>query len=107
MVMGTMRQIVATGTISNMQTPGATETTAATDDLILHVKTTGTATTVTLTDPGTTPAGSVATNPTITLASTEERFIYCQQALGAAATGLVTAAFSGALTGVTAEWLRS
>jgi hypothetical protein len=106
MAIPALKQIVAAGTISAMAVPLASETILATDDLILHLKTTGTATTVTFTDPGQTPSGSAATNPTVTMASTEERFIFVQATLAAPATGLIAAAFSGALTGVTAEWLR-
>jgi hypothetical protein len=94
------------GTISAMAVPLASETVAPIDDLILHIKTTGTVTTVTFTDPGLTPAGSVATNPAVTMGATEERFIYVSASLANPATGLISVGFSGALTGVTGEWLR-
>lgn len=106
MAIPALKQITAAGITSAMAIPLATETIAATDDLILHIKTTGTATNVTLTDPGSTPSGSVATNPVIAVGATAEMFIYVQQTLASPSTGLITAAFSGALTGVTAEWLR-
>lgn len=107
MAMAALKQIVAGGTISVMtNTPLGTETIAATDDLILHIKTTGTATTVTFVDPGTTPSGSAPTNPAVVMAATEERFFFVQATLASPSTGLITAQFSGALTGVTAEWLR-
>lgn len=106
MAIPALKQITTAGAISAMAVPLASEVIAATDDLILHLKTTGTATTVTFTDPGLTPSGSVATNPAVVMAATEERYIYVQATLANPATGNITAAFSGALTGVTAEWLR-
>lgn len=106
MALPALKQITALGTISAMAVPLASETIAANDDLFLHLKTTGTATTVTFTDPGTTPSGSVPVNPAVTMASTEERFIFVPATLASVTTGLIAAAFSGALTGVTGEWLR-
>jgi hypothetical protein len=106
MAIPAQKQIVAAGTVSAMAIPLATETIAATDDLILHIKTTGTATNVTFTDPGLTPSGSVATNPVVAVGATSEVFIFVQSTLANPTTSLITAAFSGALTGVTAEWLR-
>lgn len=96
----------ATGTVVGMVVPSASETIAPIEDLVLHLKTTGTATTVTFTDPGTTPSGSVAANPTVVMGATDERLIYVPQSLTNPATGLIAVAFSGALTGVTGEWLR-
>ena len=106
MAIPAMKQITATGTVSVMAIPLATETVPANDDLFLHIKTTGTATNVTFTDPGVTPSGSVATNPVVAVGATSEVFIFVQSTLANPTTGLITAAFSGALTGVTAEWLR-
>jgi hypothetical protein len=99
----------ATGIVVAMVVPSATETIAPVvgGALILHLKTTGTTTTVTWTDPGTTPAGSAAMNPTVVMGATDERFIYVQASLASLSTGLITAAFSGAMTGVTGEWLRA
>jgi len=94
------------GTVSAMAVPLSSETVAPADDLILHIKTTGTTTTITWTDPGTTPSGTAAAVLAIAMASTEERFIRVPQTL-AGSNGLVAVAFSGALTGVTGEWLTS
>jgi hypothetical protein len=56
MAMGAMQQITALGTSTNMQTPNSSESTAAIDDLILHVKNaSGASINVTITDPGLTP----------------------------------------------------
>lgn len=97
----------ATGTVVAMAIPLASETVAHPGGvLILHLKTTGTATTVTWTDPGTTASGSVATNPTATMGATDERMIYVPATL-TNSSGVIAAAFSGALTGVTGEWLRA
>jgi hypothetical protein len=94
------------GTISVMGTPLSSETVAPDDDLILHIKTTGTATTITWTDPGSTPSGTLAAVSAQVMATTEERFIRVPQSL-AGSNGLIAVAFSGALTGVTGEWLRA
>jgi hypothetical protein len=98
------------GTIAAMAVPLASETVAPSDDLVLHIKTTGTATTITWTDPGSTPSGAVipagAASVVQTMAATEERFIWVPQSLASPVTGLIAVAFSGALTGVTGEWLR-
>lgn len=94
------------GTIAVMAVPLASETIAPDDDLILHIKTTGTATTITWTDPGLTPSGTASAVLSQVMASTEERFIRVPSTL-AGSNGLVAVAFSGALTGVTGEWLRA
>ena len=94
------------GTISSMAVPLASETVAPLDDLILHIKTTGTTTTITWTDPGTTPSGTVAGVSSIAMGATEERFVRVPQTL-AGSNGLIAVAFSGALTGVTGEWLSA
>jgi hypothetical protein len=100
------RQITFAGIAVSMSAPVASETVIPYDDLILHVKTTGTATNVTFTDPGNTPSGSVATNPVIAVGATAELFARVPATLVNSA-GLIAVAFSGALTGVTAEWLVS
>jgi hypothetical protein len=94
------------GTISAMAVPLASETISPDDDLILHIKTTGTATTITWTDPGLTPSGNVAAVVAQTMAATEERHIRVPSTL-VGSNGQIAVAFSGALTGVTGEWLRA
>jgi hypothetical protein len=64
--------------------------------IFLHVKNAGGSTdTVTLTDSGSTPGGSVATNPTVSVAATTgDRMIYIPASFASASTGLVTVAHS-------------
>lgn len=106
MAMGSVLSIVATGVASNLATPLSTETVLPYEDLILHVKNaSGSPITVTLVDPGFTPAGSAATNGTVSVpATTGERFIAISTALMNTSTGLISVQFS-ATTSVTAEWL--
>jgi hypothetical protein len=94
------------GVISAMAVPLASEVIAPIPGLVLHIKTTGTATTITWTDPGRTPAGTVAAVLSQVMAATEERMIRVPEAL-ANSSGLIAVAFSGALTGVTGEWLSN
>jgi hypothetical protein len=105
--LGTVQQIVNTGLAAVYSTPNSSETIIPADDLILHVKNaSGSAITVTLTDPTVTAAGSQSVNPTISVpATTGDRFIYIQAALANPATGLITVAFSST-TSVTAALLR-
>src|SRR3982750_2674065 len=84
------------GTVAAMAVPLASETVPPIDDLILHIKTTGTATTITWTDPGLTPSGTAAAALSQTMAATEERFIRVPETL-ANSSGLIAVAFSGAL----------
>lgn len=68
MALGAMQQISAPGLNPTMATPNTVENITPNDDQFLFVKNGGGGSiTVTLTDPGTTPAGSVATNPVITV----------------------------------------
>lgn len=70
----------------------ASDTITADDRLFLHVKNAGgSPDTVTLVDAGTTPGGSAATNPTVSVpATTGDRMIYIPQSFVNPATGLVT-----------------
>jgi hypothetical protein len=106
MALGVPRQITFLGIATSMVAPGASETVTPYEDLILHIKTTGTATNVTFTDPGFTPAGSAPTNPVVAVGATAELFVRVPQVL-ANSSGVIAVAFSGALTGVTGEWLIS
>jgi hypothetical protein len=63
--------------------------------LILHVKNAGgSSDTVTLTDPGTTPSGSVATNPTFSVPATTGDRMYVLPSSLANSSGIITIAHS-------------
>ena len=99
----------ATGTTPSAITPSASDTIAAAqfgaNGVILRVITTGTATNVTVTDPGATAMNSPG-NPTACAApATGSRMLYIPpSALNSS--GIATVTFSGALTGVTYELYR-
>lgn len=108
MALPTLKTIASVpgGVVSAMAVPLASEVVPPIDDLILHIKTTGTATTITWTDPGFTPSGTAAGTLSQVMGATEERFIRVPESL-ANSSGVIAVAFSGALTGVTGEWLRA
>jgi hypothetical protein len=107
MAMGALQQITAAGVSAALATPLSTETVALNDDIILHVKNaSGSPITVTLTDNTLTAAGSVATNPTVSIpATTGDKYIFVNPLFANTTTGLITVGFSST-TSVTAEWLR-
>ncbi len=78
MAVYTVYQISKPKTVATYVTPTATDTVAADSVaiLILHVKNAGgSPDVVTITDPGSTPAGSVATNPNTSVTNGTEAFI--------------------------------
>jgi len=83
----------------------ASDTITPDDNLILHVKTGATGTTVTLDDAGTTPGGSSPTDPTVVIGTNTDRFIFVPKSFVNPATGLITVSYSGTAT-VTAALLR-
>ncbi len=96
MALGARQQIVKAGITPSYAAPLASQTiTAKGGGTFLHVKNANaSACTVTFTDPGRTPAGSAATNPTVVVpADTGDRMIYVPPNL-ASASGTVTVAFS-------------
>lgn len=107
MAIGAQQQIVSTGLTPVYGTTSASQTITADDGLFLHVKNVAAEdTVVTITDPGRTPAGSVATNPTVTVSSTSgDKMIPLSKAFASPSTGLITVAFSYT-TSVTAALLR-
>jgi hypothetical protein len=107
MALGAMQTIVIGGLAPSYATPGSSENITPTDNLFLHVKNgSGSSITVTLTDAGTTPSGSAATNPTVTVpATTGDRMIYLPRTLASPTTGYIVVGFS-ATTSVTAALLR-
>lgn len=96
MALGAVQQITSAGLTPSYATPSATENINPDTDLVLHVKNgNASACVVTFTDPGRTPAGSVATNPTVSVpATTGDKFIPVPIALTNTTTGLIAVAFS-------------
>lgn len=111
MALQASQSIVTTGTTPSALTPSASETIAdssfGTEGCIARVITTGTATTVTINDPGFSPAGNAGTALAVVCPSTGIRMILIPRGAIAPATNLATILFSGALTGVTYELYRS
>lgn len=97
MALLTVQQIAIGGLAPTYGAVAASDTIPVGDDRVfLHVKNaSGTIDTVTLTDPGVTPAGSAATNPTVSVPiTTGDRMIALPQALANSSTGLVTVTHS-------------
>lgn len=110
MALQASQNIVQAGTTPSALTPSASETIAegsfGPTGVIARVITTGTATNVTVSDPGTTALGNAGTAAVVAAPSTGVRMILIPRAAIAPATGLATVLFSGALTGVTYELYR-
>jgi hypothetical protein len=96
MALGAMQQISKAGLTPSYAAPGTTESITPDDNLFLHVKNANAANcTVTITDPGTTPAGSAATNPTVVVPLTSgDRMISLPRSFASPTTGLIAVAFS-------------
>jgi hypothetical protein len=96
MALGAVQQIVAAGLTQTYAVPLATEQIAPNSGLFLHVKNANAgACVLTFTDPGATPAGSAATNPTVSVpATTGDKMIYVNPALASPSTGTIQVAFS-------------
>lgn len=107
MALSGVQNIVSTGLIPTYATPSSTEQIIPDSGLFLHIKNaSGSPITVTLTDPSLTTAGSVATNPTISVAATTgERMIYISPNLRNTGTGTIQVGFSST-TSVTGALLR-
>lgn len=85
-------------------TPAATDTFSdlGPNGLVLLVITTGTATNVTVLDPGLTPGlGYAGTVPSLAGTATGHRAVFVPRSAINPATGVASVTFSGALTGVT------
>jgi hypothetical protein len=97
MALGAVQAVTAAGITPNWQTPAATENIQGGASLRLHVKNTGgTSGTATPQDPGSTPAGSVATNAAVTIpATTGEKVIFLPAALTNGSTGVIQVTFAG------------
>jgi hypothetical protein len=103
----TAQTVVTAGTTPSAITPAATDTIAAAfvqaRGAILRIITTGTATNVTITDPGFSALGNAGTSVVIAAPATGIRMVYISPFAINPATGVVNIAASGALTGVTYE----
>jgi hypothetical protein len=95
--------VTITGTAQTLSAAAASDTMPPGDRVFLWVKTTGTATTVTLVTPSNLDRfGVTLGDVSITCPTTGDRLIGpLDPALADPTTGLITANFSGALTGVT------
>lgn len=96
MALATVLQISQLGTTNVYNVPLATEQIISNDDQFLHVKNANAgACVVTFTDPGLTPGGSAATNPTVSVpATTGDKMIALNVNWANPATGLIQATFS-------------
>jgi hypothetical protein len=92
--------ITMAGTTHAVATPSATENITWSGALLLYVENTGSIGTVTLVDPGRTPAGSSPTNPTVSIpATTGKKFIYLPVSLINPATQQMQITFAGGTFG--------
>ena len=91
-------------------TPAATDTIARSQfgstGVLIRIITTGTATTLTVSDPTTTDLGNVGTLASQTAPATGSRYAFIPLAAINPANDLATLNWSGALTGVTYEAIR-
>ncbi len=96
MALGAVQTISSPSLTPSYAAPAASETFVPGTGCFIHVKNANAAACVlTFTDPGRTAAGSVATNPTVSVpADTGDRMIPVHEALASPSTGLVTVAFS-------------
>lgn len=97
-------------TTPNAVTPGATDTIAraqfGANGVLVRIITTGTATTLTVSDPTTTAMSNAGTLPAQTAPATGARMAYIPLAACSPSNDLATLNYSGALTGVTCEYYR-
>lgn len=104
------QSIVTTGTTPAPITPSASDTIAAGQmgpvGCALRVITTGTATNVSVLDPGRTAMSNPGTVTAVAAPATGVRMILVPASAVDSATGNATVTFSGALTGVTYELFR-
>lgn len=109
MALLTAQSIVAAGTTPSAITPSASDTISASDigerGCVLRVITTGTASNITIQDPGTTALGNAGTEVAIAAPATGARMVLIPKAAVDAATGLATVT-SSSQTGMTYELYR-
>lgn len=110
MALQASQSVLTTGTTPTAITPTASDTIAAAsfgpNGVFMRVITTGTATNVTVLDPGTTPSGNPGTVTALAAPATGARMLLIPATAINSATGLATVTFSS-LTGVTYELYRA
>lgn len=110
MALKAVQNIVVAGTTPSALTPAASDTIAAGSfgprGVIARIITTGTATNVTVVDPGATDLGNAGTSAVLAAPATGVRMLLVPRAAINPSTGVATLQFSGALTGVTYELYR-
>lgn len=110
MTLQVTQSVVAAGTTPTALTPAATDTIAAgsfgPNGLVMRLITTGTATNLTVVDPGFTDVGNAGTSLVVAAPATGVRMVFLSTLLVNTSTLLATIQFSGALTGVTYELYR-
>jgi hypothetical protein len=95
MALLTVQQVGTPSTPTYVAVAASDTVVADSAGLVLHVKNAGgSSDTVTLTDPGTTPAGSAATNPTFAVPATTGDRMYLLPSSLANASGIITIAHS-------------
>jgi len=96
MALLTTQTVTGAGTAPTYTAVNASDTITPDSNVFLHVKNANAAAcTVTITDAGTTPGGSAATNPTVTVpATTGDRMIRIPPQYVNPTTGLVTVSYS-------------
>lgn len=106
----TVQAVTAAGLTPTPITPTASDTISTNDigtrGVIVRVITTGTATNVSVADPGVTPASNPGTVTPVACPATGVREIFVGPSNVNQSTGVATLTFSGALTGVTVEAKR-
>lgn len=101
MALATPVQSVITGTTMGLATPSATENITTDRELILWISNSAGAGTVTLVDPGKTPAGSSPTNPVISVGAGVVKTITLPKTLINPATGQIQVQFAvGTFSGI-------
>src|SRR5919106_2382601 len=107
MALAALQPLVKAGTTPAYATPLSSENIVPQDGLFLHVKNANASPcVVTMTDPGLTPAGSVATNPSVSVpATTGDKMIPLDTNLTNTSSGFIVVGFS-VTASVTAALLR-
>lgn len=101
--------LTAAGNLSTPAAVASSDTIAAADvgsrGALLRVITAGTATNVTVSDPGATPAGNAGTPVAVAVGTTATKMVYIPPSAVNASTGVATVAYS-ATSSVTCELYR-